>query len=83
MTKQFRKEYYMVNNLWVVFIVGILIGMVIATVIYASCKTAGVLKIDHTSSDKDIYRIEINDLSKLDHESRIILKIDHDADLSH
>ena len=73
----------MVNNLWVVFIVGILIGMVIATVIYNVCKTAGVLKIDHTSPDKDIYRIEIDDLSKLDHESRIILKIDHNADLSH
>ena len=73
----------MVNNPWVVFIVGILIGMVIATVIYNVCKTAGVLKIDYTSSDKDIYRIEIDDLSKLDHESRIILKIDHDADLSH
>ena len=73
----------MVNSPWVVFIVGILIGMVIATVIYNVCKTAGVLKIDRTSSDKDIYRIEINDLSRLDHESRIILKIDHDADLSH
>ena len=73
----------MINNPWVIFIVGILIGMVIASVIYATCKTAGVLKIDHTSSDKDIYRIEIDDLSKLDHESRIILKIDHDADLSH
>lgn len=83
MTKQFRKEYYMVNNLWVVFIVGILVGMVIAIVIYASCKTVGVLKIDRTSSDKDIYRIEIDDLGKLDNKSRIILKIDHDADLSH
>lgn len=73
----------MVNNPLVVFIVGILIGMVIATVIYSVCKTVGVLKIDHTSSDKDIYRIEIDDLNKLDRESRIILKIDHDADLSH
>ena len=73
----------MINNPWFIFIVGILIGMVIATVIYSVCKTAGVLKIDRTSSDKDIYRIEIDDLSKLDHESRIILKIDHNADLSH
>ena len=73
----------MVNNPLVILIVGILVGMVIATAIYAARKTAGVLKIDRTSSDKDIYRIEINDLSRLDHESRIILKIDHDADLSH
>ena len=73
----------MVNSPLVVFIVGILIGMVIATIIYNVCKTAGVLKIDRTNSDKDIYRIEIDDLSRLDHESRIILKIDHDADLSH
>lgn len=73
----------MVNNPWVIFIVGILVGMVIAVIIYTACKTAGVLKIDHTNPDKDIYRIEIDDLSKLDHKSRIILKIDHDADLSH
>ena len=73
----------MINNPWVIFIVGILIGMVIATVIYSVCKTAGDLKIDYTSYDKDIYRIEIDDLSRLDHESLIILKIDHDADLSH
>lgn len=72
----------MANNLWVVFIVGILVGMVVAVIIYTACKIAGVLKIDHTNPDKDIYRIEIDDLSKLDHKSRIILKIDHDADLS-
>lgn len=73
----------MITNPWVPFIVGTIVGMVLASLIYLACNTVGTLKIDHTSSEKDIYRIEINDLEELNHRSRIVLKVDHDADLSH
>ena len=73
----------MISNPLVPFIVGIIVGMVLASLIYLVCNTVGTLKIDHTSSEKDIYRIEINDLEELNHCSRIVLKVDHDADLSH
>ena len=73
----------MIINPWVPFIVGIIAGIVLAIFIYLACNTVGTLKIDHTSSEKDIYRIEINDLEELNHRSRIVLKVDHDADLSH
>ena len=73
----------MITNTWILFIVGIIVGMVLASLIDLACNTDGTLKIDHTSSEKDIYRIEINDLEELNHRSRIVLKVDHDADLSH
>ena len=73
----------MITNPWVPFIVGIIAGMVLVSLIYLACNTVGTLKIDHTSSEKDIYRIEINDLEELSHRSRIVLKVDNDADLSH
>ena len=73
----------MISNPLVLFIVGIIVGMVLASLIYLVCNTVGTLKIDRTSSEKDIYRIEINDLEELNHRARIVLKVDHDADLSH
>ena len=73
----------MFTNPWVPFIVGIIVGAVLECLIYLSRSTVGTLKIDHTSSEKDIYRIEINDLEELSHRSRIVLKVDNDADLSH
>lgn len=45
-------------------------------------KTMGVLKIDHTNPNKDVYLFELNDLKILDKKSRIFLKVDHNADLS-
>ena len=73
----------MITNPWITFIVGIIVGIVLASLIYLACNTVGTLKIDRTSSEKDIYRIEINDLEELNHRSRIVLKVDHNADLSH
>ena len=73
----------MVTNPMVPFIIGAIVGMVLASIIHLACNTVGTLRIDHTSSEKDIYRIEIDDLDSLNDRSRIVLKIDHDADLSH
>lgn len=63
--------------------------MTIAIMICAVClimirsqRASGTLKIDHSNPEKDVYRFEIDDLSKLDNKSRIVLKIDHDAKLS-
>ena len=73
----------MVTNPMVPFIIGAIVGMVLASIIYLTCNTVGTLRIDHTSSEKDISRIEIDELDSLNDKSRIVLKIDHDADLSH
>ena len=73
----------MITNPWVYFIAGITVGTVLECLISLFRSTVGTLKIDHTSSEKDIYRIEINDLEELSRRSRIVLKVDNDADLSH
>lgn len=47
------------------------------------CRSAsGTLRIDHSNPLKDIYRIEIDDLDKLVKKKRVVLKVDHNADLS-
>lgn len=43
---------------------------------------SGTLRIDHSNPFKDVYRIEIDDLDKLVKKKRVVLKVDHNADLS-
>ena len=62
------------------FVIGILIG-VISGLFYPR-KYSGVLRIDHSNPEKDIYRFEINDIDSLNKKKKIVLKIDHNADLS-
>ena len=58
--------------------------------IFASCVVAlrlgvkdGVLKIDHSDPEKDVYRFELgNALEDLHKRKYIVLKIDNNADLS-
>lgn len=63
-----------------------LIGAAIATLFCLICfygrLAGGVLRIDHSNPEKDVYRFEINDLDKLNKKRRIVLKIDHKANLS-
>lgn len=63
-------------------IVGILIGCIINILICRAHSSSGTLRIDHTNPEKDVYRIEIDDLDKLSKKKRIILKVDNRADLS-
>lgn len=64
---------------------GLLVGAVVceAIVIYRLRKTCGILKIDHKSSDKELYRFEIDDLDSLSNKKFVRLKVDNNADLSH
>ena len=42
----------------------------------------GVIRIDQTNPEKDIYRLDIDDIDKLSKKKRILLKVDTHADLS-
>lgn len=67
----------------VAIIIGIVVGLVTSFIFTRILGTThGVLKIDHSNPDKELYRFEIDDLSSLSKKTRIILNIDHDADLS-
>lgn len=59
--------------------IGILIGVII-TLLWRP--TDGIIRIDHSNPEKDLYRFEIDSLEKLEKKKKIILRIDHYADLS-
>lgn len=63
---------------------GIIIGMIITSIfsIWNPWMETGILKIDHSNPEKDVYRFELNDLDQLRNKKHIRIKIDHDADLS-
>lgn len=61
----------------VAFIFGLIMGIV-----FTKFRSSGTLRIDHSNLEKDIYRLDINDLDGLDKKKYIVLMIDHHADLS-
>ena len=62
---------------------GILVGLIIASLYRWNPWTGnGILRIDHSNPEKDVYRFEIDDLDKLENKKRIVLKIDHKSNLS-
>lgn len=63
-------------------IISFILGMFVDYIFSSKDTTNGVLRIDHSSEEKDIYRFEINDLENLNKKNKIVLKIDHYADLS-
>ena len=68
--------------LWIIIgctIGGVLIGIGISR---ARQKPVGTLRIDHFNPEKDIYRFEIDNLDALNKKSKIVLRVDHHADLS-
>lgn len=65
------------------FLGGVAIGIIIS-ILFNFLKTSyGVLKIDISDSEKEMYRICLDDLDDLKNKKRIMLKVDSNADLSH
>lgn len=55
----------------------------ITALIFTHFRSAhGTLRIDHSNPEKDIYRIEIDDLDSLSRKKRVILDVDNSAVLS-
>lgn len=51
----------------------------VAVDLYRQC---GTMRIDHSNPEKDIYRLDIDSLSKMSKRRYIILRVDNNADLS-
>ena len=64
-------------------IVGFVVGLLMDVIVRLLERPAGVLKIDRSNPEKDVYRFEIDDLDSLHKKKRIALKIDNDAAISH
>ena len=64
------------------FLVGVIVGVLITWIIYRLKTIHGILKIDTSNIEQDIYRICIDDLDNLSKKKRVVLKVDPNATLS-
>jgi hypothetical protein len=58
------------------------IGSIVTNIIHTVRSTSGTLRIDHSNPERDVYRLELDNLDELNKKSRVDLKIDRNADLS-
>ena len=65
---------------WVVF--GFILGIAVTLFVQSIRTVYGVLRIDKKNPEKELYRFDIDDLEALDKKKRIVLRIDHNADLT-
>lgn len=63
------------------YVIAAICGL-IGSFLYWHRTASGTLRIDHSNPEKDIYRIDIDDLDKLSRKKRIVLKVDNHARLS-
>ena len=66
--------------LW--FALGVIVEAIFASIYESFISARGTMRIDHSNPEKDLYRIEIDDLDKIKSKKIITLKIDHNAYLS-
>ena len=62
------------------YILGVATSVIINLIFFK--RTYGMLRIDRSNPEKDLYLIEIYDLEQLTKRKRITLKVDNHADLS-
>ena len=60
----------------------VLLGFLIHKLFSMMRTTFGTLRIDHSNPETDIYRIELDDLDIPRGKTRVVLDVDHNADLS-
>lgn len=60
----------------------LLLGMSAGCLFSDLLRAQGTLRIDHSNPEKDVYLFEINSLDTISKKKRIVLKIDHNANLS-
>lgn len=68
--------------MWLYYLLGTINGIILSYIAYTTFGCFGVIKIDHTNPDKDIYRLELKELDNLPKQKYIVLKVDNNADLS-
>lgn len=64
------------------FVVGMVIGGFVANFTINRLSAKAVLRIDHSNLEKDIYRLDLDRIVDLDERSHLLLKIDHNANLT-
>ena len=55
--------------------------LIIKDIIFYIINKVGTLKIDHSDPEKDIYRINVNNLDDLSKKKQVVLKVNNNAKL--
>lgn len=63
-------------------VLAVVLSSVLTSIFLNLRSVHGALRIDHSNPEKDTYRIELDDLDELKKKRRVILYVDHHADLS-
>ncbi len=63
-------------------LIGVAVGSSVMNCIFYLRSGFGVLRIDHSDPDKDVYRLDIDKIDDISKKKRVLLKVDHHADLS-
>ena len=63
-------------------VVSSLVGSIVTVLIIFLKSVRGTLRIDHSDPNKEIYRLDLDDLDVLTRKKLVILDIDHHANLS-
>ena len=67
---------------FIIYAVCVLLGAIVTNIIHWRHTTTGTLKIDQSNPEKDVYRLEIDNLDTVAKKKHIYLKVDPKADLS-
>lgn len=69
-------------ELFICWVTGIIVGMLLLAVIVGAMSAIGTLRIDMSNPEKDIYRLDVHDLDKIANKRYVILQVDKNAKLS-
>lgn len=69
-------------EIFMLVLIGTVFGSLVTNFIFYLRSGFGVLRIDHSNPDKDVYRLEIDKIDDISKKKRVVLKVDNHADLS-
>ena len=64
------------------YFLGAIIGVIVSWLFSKIRGVSGTLKIDCSNPEKDIYRIELDNLDVLSKKHRVVLKVDNNVKLT-
>lgn len=68
-------------NSYLIFSLGIIIGVITTRLILQVSSAKAILRIDHSNPEKDIYRLDLDNVCSTNKKT-LLLKIDHRANFT-
>ena len=68
-------------NSYLIFSLGIIIGVITTRLILQVSSAKAILRIDHSNPEKDIYRLDLGNVCSMNKKT-LLLKIDHRANFT-